>query len=49
MTAGRAHDSFGYALANGSNQNMGVDNVYYVNTLEQTSPNDYVINNGVCP
>jgi fibronectin type 3 domain-containing protein len=49
VTAGRAHDSGGYALANGSNQNMGLDNVYYTNTLEETSPGYYVINNGVCP
>jgi poly(3-hydroxybutyrate) depolymerase len=49
VTAGRAHDSGGYALANGSNQNMGLDNVYYTNTLEETAPNYYIINNGVCP
>lgn len=49
VVAGRAHDSGGYALANGSNQNMGLDNVFYTNTLEETSPNYYVINNGVCP
>jgi poly(3-hydroxybutyrate) depolymerase len=49
VTAGRAHDSGGYALANGSNQNMGLDNVFYTNTLEETAPGYYVINNGVCP
>jgi poly(3-hydroxybutyrate) depolymerase len=49
VTAGRAHDSGGYALANGSNQNMGLDNVFYTNTLEETAPNYYVINNGICP
>jgi poly(3-hydroxybutyrate) depolymerase len=49
VTAGRAHDSGGYALANGSNQNLGLDNVFYVNTLEETAPNYYVVNNGVCP
>ena len=49
VTAGRAHDGGGYALANGSNQNMGLDNVFYTNTLEETAPNYYVINNGVCP
>ena len=49
VVAGRAHDSFGWALANGSNQNLGLDNVFYVNTLEETAPNYYVINNGVCP
>lgn len=49
VTAGRAYDSGGYALALGSNQNMGLDNVFYTNVLEETSPNYYVINNGVCP
>ncbi len=43
---GRAHDSLGYALANGSNQNMGLDNVFYQTTLKKTGPNYYVIG---CP
>ena len=43
VQAGRAHDSGGYALANGSNQNMGLDNVFYQTTLKQTGPNYYVI------
>ena len=47
VQAGRAHDGGGYALANGSNQNMGLDNVYYQTTLKQTGPNYYVI--GTCP
>jgi poly(3-hydroxybutyrate) depolymerase len=47
VQAGRAHDSVGYALANGSNQNMGLDNVFYQTTLKQTGPNYYVI--GTCP
>ena len=46
-TAGRAHQSGGYAYANGSNQNMGLWNVFVVTTLKQTGPNDYVI--GTCP
>ena len=46
VVAGRAHDSFGYALANGSNQNMGLDNVFYQTTLKRTGPNFYVIG---CP
>jgi poly(3-hydroxybutyrate) depolymerase len=49
VQAGRAHDGGGYALANGSNQNMGLDNVFYTNVLEETAPNYYVVNNGVCP
>ena len=44
--AGRAHDSLGYALANGSNQNMGLDNVFYQTTLKKTGTNYYVIG---CP
>jgi poly(3-hydroxybutyrate) depolymerase len=47
VQAGRAHDSGGYALANGSNQNMGLDNTFYTSTLAQSSPGYYVIGN--CP
>ncbi len=47
VQAGRAHDSGGYALANGSNQNMGLDNMFYSTTLAQTAPGYYVIGN--CP
>ena len=47
VQAGRAHDSGGYALANGSNQNMGLDNVFYTATLAQTALGYYVIGN--CP
>ncbi|RZU02130.1 PHB depolymerase family esterase [Rivibacter subsaxonicus] len=46
-TAGRAHQSGGYALANGSNQNMGLWNTFVTTTLKQTSPGYYVI--GTCP
>ncbi|WP_395700377.1 hypothetical protein [Aquabacterium sp.] len=46
-TAGRAHQSGGYALANGSNQNMGLWNVFVTTTLKQTGANYYVI--GTCP
>ena len=46
-TAGRAHQSGGYAYANGSNQNMGLWNTFVVTTLKQTGPNYYVI--GTCP
>ena len=46
-TAGRAHQSGGYALANGSNQNMGLWNVFITTTLKQTGTNYYVI--GTCP
>ena len=47
VSAGRAHQSGGYAWANGSNQNMGLWNVYTVTTLKQTGTNYYVI--GTCP
>jgi poly(3-hydroxybutyrate) depolymerase len=47
VQAGRAHDNGGYALANGSNQNMGLDNVFYTATLAQTSAGYYIIGN--CP
>ena len=47
VQAGRAHDSGGYALANGSNQSMGLNNLFYTATLKQTGTNYYVI--GTCP
>ena len=47
VQAGRAHDGGGYALANGSNQNMGLNNTFYSKTLAQTSAGYYVIGN--CP
>src|SRR5436190_12273105 len=47
VRAGRAHDEGGYALANGSNQNLGLDNIFYVRTLKRTAPNYYVV--GTCP
>lgn len=43
VAAGRAHQSGGYAYANGSNQNMGLWNVFVTTTLKQTGPNYYVI------
>ncbi len=47
VQAGRARNSGGYALATGSNQNMGLYNIFYTNTLAQTSAGYYVIGN--CP
>jgi poly(3-hydroxybutyrate) depolymerase len=47
VQAGRAHDSGGHALANGSNQDMGLDNLFYTSTLAQTAAGYYVIGN--CP
>ncbi len=46
-TAGRAYNSGGYALANGSNQNMGLWNTFVTTTLKMTASNYYVI--GTCP
>lgn len=43
VLAGRAHDLFGLAYANGSNQGMGWDNVFIVTTLKQSGGNRYVI------
>lgn len=45
--AGRAYVMGGYTLANGSNQNMGLWNIYITTTLKQTGTNYYVI--GTCP
>ncbi|NRR32425.1 PHA-depolymerase-like protein [Oxalobacteraceae bacterium] len=47
VRAGRAHDNLFRALANGSNQNMGLDNIFIQTTLKRTGPNFYVI--GSCP
>jgi poly(hydroxyalkanoate) depolymerase family esterase len=46
--AGRAYVSLGYTYANGSNQLMGLWNVFTVHTLKQTGPNFYVISDGGC-
>jgi cytochrome c551/c552 len=46
-TVGRAHQSLGQTYANGSNQAMGLWNVFVTTTLKQTGPNYYVI--GTCP
>jgi poly(3-hydroxybutyrate) depolymerase len=45
--AGRAIYSGGYALAKGSNQNMGLYNIFIITRLAQTSAGYYVIGN--CP
>jgi poly(hydroxyalkanoate) depolymerase family esterase len=46
--AGRAYQSLGYTYANGSNQSMGLWNIYTVHTLRQTGPNYYVLADGQC-
>ena len=47
VTRGRAHVAWGYALADGSNQNMGLYSVGVVTSLRQTGADSYVI--GTCP
>ncbi|SHH66070.1 PHB depolymerase family esterase [Massilia sp. CF038] len=47
VSAGRAYNSGGYALATGSNQNMGLNNTFYTSTLAQTAAGYFVIGN--CP
>jgi poly(3-hydroxybutyrate) depolymerase len=47
VQAGRAYNSGGVALATGSNQNMGLNNIFYSSTLAQTAPGYWVI--GSCP
>jgi poly(hydroxyalkanoate) depolymerase family esterase len=46
--AGRAHQSMGYVYANGSNQAMGLWNVFTTHTLRRTGTNYYVIADGQC-
>jgi poly(3-hydroxybutyrate) depolymerase len=46
-TAGRAYAMFGFAYANGSNQSMGLWNIFTMTTLKKTGTNYYVI--GSCP
>ncbi|MBI1890312.1 MAG: PHB depolymerase family esterase [Burkholderiales bacterium] len=48
VTGGRAYNSMGYAKANGSNQNMGLNNTYVITKLRKTGTNYYVIDN-TCP
>jgi chitodextrinase len=45
--AGRATALYGYTYAKGSNQNMGLWNIYTTTTLKKTATNYYVI--GTCP
>ncbi|MBI1890314.1 MAG: PHB depolymerase family esterase [Burkholderiales bacterium] len=48
VTGGRAYNSMGYAKANGSNQNMGLNNTFTTTKLRKTGANYYVIDN-TCP
>jgi hypothetical protein len=46
-TAGRAHVQWGWTYANGSNQIMGLWNIFTSTTLKRTATNHYVV--GSCP
>jgi feruloyl esterase len=48
VTAGRAHQSGGYVYANGSNQAMGLYNVFTTHGLQQTGANYYVLADTAC-
>ncbi|MFR9797404.1 PHB depolymerase family esterase [Streptomyces sp. MS06] len=45
---GRAHTSGGYTYANGSDQNMGLYNLFVTHTLKETSAGYYVIADSGC-
>ena len=48
VTAGRAHASFGYAYANGSNKLMGFNYSFYTSKLRNTGLNYYIVDS-TCP
>jgi poly(hydroxyalkanoate) depolymerase family esterase len=48
VAAGRAHTTGGDVYANGSDQDMGLYNVFVTHTLQETSPGYYVIADGSC-
>ena len=47
VKAGRAHHVAGYALANGSDQVLGLYSIFFMRTLAQTSAGYYIV--GSCP
>jgi hypothetical protein len=47
VAADRARDRFFFAVARGSSQLMGLDNIFSITTLKQTAPGYYVV--GTCP
>lgn len=48
VTAGRAHTSGGYVYANGSEQNMGLYNVFVTHTLKESPTGYFVIADSGC-
>lgn len=47
VQAGRAHSTFGWALANGSNQIMGFYSIFFLSKLSETAPGYFIV--GSCP
>jgi len=47
VAAGRAHQSLGFVFANGSDQGMGLYNVFTTNMLSETKQSYYIV--GSCP
>lgn len=45
---GRAHDVLGSTYANGSDQAMGLTNVFVTHTLRQTGPNFWILADSGC-
>lgn len=48
VSAGRAHASYGYAYANGSNKLMGLNYSFFTSKLRNTGLNYYIVDN-TCP
>ncbi|WP_406381129.1 PHB depolymerase family esterase [Streptomyces sp. NBC_01618] len=48
VTAGRAHTTGGYTYANGSNENMGLYNVFVTHTLRESPAGHFVIADSGC-
>ena len=47
VVAGRAYHSLGYAYAVGSDDLLGLYNLFYTSTLAETAPGYYIV--GSCP
>jgi subtilisin family serine protease len=48
VSAGRAHASYGYAYANGSNKYMGMNYSFYTSKLRNMGTNYYIVDS-TCP
>ncbi|MQY10292.1 hypothetical protein SRB5_03990 [Streptomyces sp. RB5] len=49
VAAGRAHQSLGFVYANGSNQAMGLYNIFTTHTLAETAPGYFELADAGCP